>query len=147
MRTLSANGTAEQKAASVDPYVKLTFLSRDGGTTRSYAWDDATNRIISVFQAEARDNENSIVTTDGQFSCIIRLRDADNSLGVLDWEGYRVYVDWGHIISASPDITGGRSSPGLVFSIRRSSTPEDIYVELLCLSLWEYAEFHYLNLV
>jgi hypothetical protein len=138
MRTLSAALTTAQQGASVTPYVRVRFLSRDGATERTYTTDDATNRIISVSQNETRDFRNAQRTVQGEYSAIIQLRDADNTLKALSWVGYRVFIDWG-VDAASGNLLS-RSSPNFVKIAEQYSNPEDVYMEFSCISQLQLVE-------
>jgi hypothetical protein len=145
MKTLHANLTTVQQSASYTPYVRITFLSRDGATERVYATDDTTNRIMYVSQVESRDHENSQHNAQGQYGTVIKLRDADNTLKALTWEGYRVLIDWGAVTAGGNRFA--RSGASFIQIARQYSTPQDVYMEFLCMSLWELVELYNLNAV
>lgn len=145
MQTLSANLTTAQKSASRKPYIEIKFLSRNGATERIYKTTDSPRIISFITQVDARDHTNSISTSDGVFSTIIRLRDSDNSINTADFEGYRVYINWGLVTSGGNETAPKPAPPSFVFTKRRISTPQDNFIEFYCISLWEYAKFQYLN--
>ena len=95
MRTLHADLTTSQQSSSATPYVKVTFTSRDGATTRTYATNDGTNKLVTVQQAEGRFNGHipMVGSAVGEVSMIIRIRDADKSILALDHKGYRCDID------------------------------------------------------
>lgn len=145
MQTLSSTLTTAQKSNSRKPYIELRFLSRDGSTARTYKTTDSPNIIQYISQVEAKGPGESISNIEGQFSTIIRLRDKDNTIGTADFEGYRVYINWGLVTTAGNEVPPKPSSPSFVFSKRRISTPQDNTIEFMCLSLWEYVQLTYLN--
>lgn len=145
MRTLHADLEAAQKSASRTPYITINFLSRDGATSRTYSTTDSPNRIVFVSQVETRQHTNTLSSPQGNFSAIIRLRDPTNAIGGLDFEGYRVRIRWGLNTTSGNKVSDEDGPPVFVYSKRRISTPQDIYVEFMCISLWELTAFSYLN--
>jgi hypothetical protein len=138
MRSIHADLTATQKASTATPHVRLNFRSRDRATTRTYATNDATNRILSVQYSEGRLGGG--VAVEGlpfTISCIIRLQDYDGSLVALDWKGYRCDIGWGY--SASGTLRFSEAGPVFVVQERSISIQGHIVTELLCVSLWDYA--------
>ena len=87
MRTLHADLTTAQKAASATPYVSLVFTSRDRATTRTYLTTSSPNRIVHIQQSEGATNDHISAPGEQPFAVLIRLRDNDNALGVLEWRG------------------------------------------------------------
>ncbi len=144
MRTLHADITTAQQAASNTPYMKLVFHSFDRATTRSYATDDSTNRILQVQQSEGRFGSYTLV--EGKpfvVSSLIRLQNSDSALSDLDFKGYRVYIEWGY--NASGTNRTSRAGPEIVVSQELISAAGAVYLELFTINLWERANAVYVN--
>jgi hypothetical protein len=145
VRTLHADIITAQVSASRTPYIKLVFHSFDRATTRSYATDDATNRILQVQQAEGRFGSHTLA--EGRpivVSSIIRLQNSDESLSGLDFKGYRVYIEWG-FNTVSGNKTS-RSGPEFVISQEFLSDEGISYLELYTINLWEMANQLFVNI-
>ena len=136
MRTLHADLTTSQAADFDQPYLTVVFTKRDNTVTRSYATTDSPNKIVKVQQSESRaDGKINMAGVDGTFSMIIRLRDADNSIGQLDHVGYRVDIGWGFNTSSGNKTSVG--PPGFVITQREVSVLGTTFVEFTCLSVWD----------
>jgi hypothetical protein len=137
VRSLHADLTTAQQAASSTPYVALNFASRNRATTRAYTTSDSPNRIQSVTQSEGRSGLTGYLPVSGisfPVTTIIRLLDNDNALIALEWKGYRVDIGWGYNTTS-----GNKSSSGprvYVLSERSVSLEGQLYLELYCTSLW-----------
>ena len=142
MRILSSELTTAQKSASRKPYIKIEFLSLDGATTKTYQTTDTPNKIEYVYQVETQDALNNISTPIGEFAAIIRIRDVDNTQAATDFRGNRVHIHWGLNTTAGDESS--LASVIFVFSTRRVSNPQDNYIEMLCISLWELAQYRFL---
>ena len=136
MRTLHTDLTAAQQSASATPYMKIVCRSRDRATTRTYSTADSPNRIISVQQTESIVDEGGISSPgERPYSMVIRLRDHDNTLNALDYDGYRVDVGWGFNTGSGNRF---QCAPmGFVRNTRNISANGHLYVELLCISAWD----------
>lgn len=151
MRTLHADLTTAQHQDSSTPYIELNFRSRDGATTRSFKTTDGTNRVQLVQQAEGRYGGTIAVPGSQDISAVIQLRDADNSLVVLDWKGYRLDIAWGYNTDSGDkavhDSTfqNGEGEPLYVIRQRSVSSEGDLYLELECASLWGILNRLWLN--
>jgi len=148
MRTLHSNLTASQQSASNFPYIKLNFTSRDRATSRVYATDDSTNRILQVQQAEGRYGSYSLAAGKPfTVSSVIRLQNSDSALSGLDFKGYRVYIEWGFKTFLNPGTVNrtSRSGPEFVISQELISDQGRSYLELFTMNLWEFANQLFIN--
>lgn len=146
MRTLHADLTTAQKDASRTPYIKLTIISRDRATTRTYQTTDATNRILFVQQAEGRFGGDIVSPGSRQpVAGIIRLKDHDNSLIGLDWKGYRVDIDWGFNTSSGNRVPDTGPEPLFVINQKSFTLEGELILELHLMSLWGYVRTLWLN--
>lgn len=144
VRTLHADLNTAQQSASSTPYVRLVFHSFDRATTRTYALDDGTNRILQVQQAEGRYGSHTLA--EGKpytISSVIRLQNSDSNLSSLDFKGYRVYIEWGFNTSSGNKTS--RSGPEVVVSQEMVSDKGISYLEIFTLSLWERANQVFVN--
>lgn len=139
MRTLHSDLLTAQKSASRTPYLKLTFRSRDGATTLTYATDDATNRIQFVQQTEGRFDERSLASgIIFPVSAVIRLNDNNKALSLIDFRGYRTRIDWGFIaVGDVPRFSDEGGPPVVVMEQRSISFEGQLYLELYCASYWD----------
>jgi hypothetical protein len=143
MRTLHANLTTSQQAASDTPYVRVELISRDQGTVLTYATDDGTNRVISVTAAEAfwGGSVGQVPLSNGQMvsiSAIIQLNNFDSHFTDKDLRGYKINIGWGFDTSSGNRYSEGE--PHFVITQSESSTPGFSSVELICISTFAYME-------
>lgn len=140
MRSLHADLTTAQQSASGTPYLTVTLRSRGRVTSRTYTTTDATNRVLSIQQAEGRWGSNiDSGETTYPISAIIRLQDSDKAMNVLDFKGYRAEIGWGFNTA-----TGVRSSESpYVYVVEQQSYSFEgaLFVELYCMSLWDMLRF------
>ena len=93
MRTLSTTLLAEQKKATVTPYVRVYLLSADGLTSYTFTAADNPSRLYSV--THRGEPYGSIA--------IIRLKNNNYFFNAKDLRGYRVTIGWGAVTSAGDE--------------------------------------------
>ena len=143
MRTLHADLTTAQQAASATPYVKVVFTSRNGATTRTYATTDTPNKLVSVQQAEERYGGKIQSPGGSSYAMVIRVRDADNSIAALDHKGYRCDIDWG--FNTTSGNKSSRGPMGFVMTQLTSSVSGTVFVEFRCISVWDLLGYTKVN--
>lgn len=126
MRTLDAALTTAQQAASRAPYLRIHFDDRDG-TTVTYTTRDGTNRIVSIRQWE----EGYAGVT------VIRLRNHDQALSAVNYQGYSVSIGWGMVLDSTPDSTWYSNVAVMkVLKQRDISYEGELVTEFYCVSIW-----------
>lgn len=132
MRTLSANLTAAQQAASASPYVRVRLRSRNRGAETIYSTND---RLLYAQQSEGRyGGYIEVLDSTYPVAAIIRLSDYDKSIAALDYRGYRVDLGWGFDTGTDEYSEG---PPVFVVEQRALSYQGKMVAELYCMSLWD----------
>ena len=127
MRTLSSNLAAEQVKTSYIPYVKVYLPDYSGGTD------------LSAYVRE-------VVTTEQVFggSAYIVLGDLASwyydGATPLDLKGYKVEIEWGAVISGSPDTTGGEQAPVWIWDTPHTSFEGELAIQFECIDIWQWLQ-------
>lgn len=123
MRSISAGLLNAQRAATGSPLV-IVGLTKSGQSGYNYQTNE--NDSGRIF---------AITHTEGAYSggAIIRLKNHDLELRLIDFRGYRVSVGWGFF---GPDEVS-TSAPMFVWSQRNTSEEGELLVELVCIDEWE----------
>ena len=144
MRTLHADLTTAQQSATRTPYMRLEFRSRNRITTRTYTTNDGVNRIVEVAMAEGRFN-GALVSPGLPYpiSALVRLQDHDSTLNALEWRGMRLDIGWG--FNTASGFRYSEGPPQFVARQRAVSAEGQMYLELHCISLWDYVRLLWVN--
>ena len=141
MRTLHSNLTAAQRSDSDSPYVRLDFVDFEAATAskKTYATDDATQRIISVEAAEGTYGSRlfSVTGPGGRplpISARIIFDNSDQHFGSLDMRGWKVDIGWGFDIASGDKYSEGE--PFWVIKQVDISVNGAARTELWCISAW-----------
>ena len=127
IRTLSGNLAAEQVKTSYIPYVKVYLPDYSGGTD------------LSSYVRE-------VVTTEQIFggSAYIVLGDLASwyydGATPLDLKGYKVEIEWGAVISGSPDTTGGEQAPVWIWDTPHTSFEGELAIQFECIDIWQWLQ-------
>ena len=130
---------AEQRLASVTPFVKVEFKSKDLNTTLEYntkgdgASDESGARILSIVH-----HENAFAHSGTNYAAVIRLNNYDRHFLTKSLEGYTVRITYGYEIGGESEADSSLTRAPMWVTSQRSVTERGVLVEeFFCMDVWQ----------